>query len=58
LAFLLTVPFASPFLFSAWALIFYRDLREALDRRREKWNAEQRARLQELEEAMNEPAEK
>jgi len=47
-----------PFLFSTWALVFYPDLRDALDRRREKWHAAEKARLQQLEDLMNEPSEK
>jgi hypothetical protein len=55
---LLGLPFVLAFAFSTWALIFYRDLREALDQRREKWAAAEKARLQELDDMMNEPAEK
>jgi len=57
-AFLVAAFIALPFLFSTWALVFYRDLREALDQRREKWTAAEKARLQELEALMNEPSEK
>lgn len=58
LAFLLAAPLGLPFLFSTWALVFYRDLREALAQRSEKWKATEKARLQQLEDLMNEPAEK
>ena len=57
-ALLVATLLASPFLFSTWALIFHRGLRETLERRREKWQAAEKARLQALEDAMNEPAEK
>jgi len=55
---LLGAPFVLVFLFSTWALVFYRDLRDALQQRLEKWNAAEKARLQELEDLMNEPSEK
>jgi hypothetical protein len=55
---LLAAPLALPFLFSAWALLFYRDLQVALVWRMEKWNAVEKARLQELEGAMGEGSEK
>jgi hypothetical protein len=58
LALLLAAFVALPFLFSTWALVFYRDLREALAQRSEKWKAAEKARLQELEDAMREPSEK
>jgi hypothetical protein len=54
---LLGVPFALPFLFSAWALLFYSDLREALAQRLEKWNAAEKARLEQLHD-MSEASEK
>ena len=57
-AFLVGAFIALPFLFLTWALVFYRDLREALDQRREKWTAAEKARMQELEDLMNEPSEK
>ena len=57
-AFLVAALIALPFLFSTWALVVYRDLRDALARRAEKWKAAEKARMQELEDAMNEPAEK
>lgn len=55
---LLGAPFVVAFLFSTWALLLYRDLQVALARRAEKWNAAEKARLQELENLMNEPSEK
>jgi hypothetical protein len=55
---LLGVPLALPFLFSAWALVFYRDLQVALAQRSERWNAAERARMKELEDAMGEASEK
>jgi len=58
LANLLGVPFVLVFLFSTWALLFYRGLQEALAQRLEKWNAAERARLQELEDSMGEASEK
>ena len=55
---LLAVPLVLAFAFSTWALVFHRDLREALARRLEKWTAAEKARFQELENLMNEPSEK
>ena len=46
------------FLFLLGALLFDRGLREALARRFEKWNAAERARLQQLEDEMGEAPEK
>jgi hypothetical protein len=46
--YLLVAPFVWVFLFSTWALVFYRGLREALAQRLEKWNAAEKARLQQL----------
>lgn len=58
LANFLGVPFVLVFLFSTWALVFYRGLREALAQRLEKWNAAERARLQALDDSMGEASEK
>ena len=49
LAYLIAAALALPFLFSTWALLFHRDLREALGQRSEKWTAAEKTRLQELE---------
>jgi hypothetical protein len=51
-------PLVLAFLFSTWALLFYRGLQEALAQRLERWNAAERARLQELEDSMGEASEK
>ena len=56
--YLLAPPLVLAFLFSTWALVFYRDLQVALVWRMEKWNAAEKARLQELEDAMGEGSEK
>jgi hypothetical protein len=58
LAILLAACVALPFLFSTWALLFHRDLQVALARRKEKWNAAEKARMQELEDFMREGSEK
>ena len=58
LAILLAAFVALPFLFSTWALVFYRDLQVALVWRAEKWKAAEKARLQELEDLMREGSEK
>jgi hypothetical protein len=58
LGLLLGVPFALPFLFSTWALLFYRGLKEALAQRLEKWKAAEEARLRQLHDATGEASEK
>lgn len=55
---LVSVLFVLAFLFSTWALLFYRGLREALVQRSERWHAAEKARLQELEDSMGETSEK
>jgi hypothetical protein len=55
--YLLIAPLVLPFLFSTWALLFSRSLREALAQRLEKWTAAERARLQQLHD-MSEASEK
>jgi hypothetical protein len=56
--YLLVAPFVWVFLFSTWALLFYRGLREALAQRLEKWKAAEKARLQQLYDAPGEGSEK
>ena len=51
-------PLVLAFLFSTWALVFYRGLQEALAQRLETWKAAEKARLQELEDSMGEASEK
>jgi hypothetical protein len=56
--YVVAAPLVLVFLFSTWALLFYRGLREALAQRLERWNAAERARMQELEDAVGEASEK
>ena len=58
LANLLAAPFVLMFSFSTWALVFHPGLREALAQRLEKWKAAEKARLQQLEDAMGEASDK
>jgi hypothetical protein len=56
--YLLVAPFVWVFLFSTWALLFYRGLREALKQRLEMRKAAEEARLQHLHDATSEASEK
>jgi hypothetical protein len=49
---------AVPFLFSSWALLFHRGLREALAQRLKAWNAAEEARLRQLYDSPGEASEK